>query len=154
MIFLSDAIRLGSTFGPQIQGRMIGPTIESLRGNEDGQKPTCAWGGAVLAADLPIRGYSTDGIYLRDKPEGGKAVFAQTILLPKEWEFALTTKRHCPMCGKEDLVGRLISHLNDEYRQTRDQIADFVQQVEWEVGVRVESKVPTQEQLEEFFATA
>jgi hypothetical protein len=43
---------------------------------------------------------------------------------------ASLTLRTCPDCTKADYVFRVIAHLNDDHRWTRERIADFVETIE------------------------
>jgi len=45
--------------------------------------------------------------------------------LPTEWAFVAMTKI-CPQCHMTDSISRLIPHLNDVHRWTREEIAGWI----------------------------
>jgi hypothetical protein len=46
------------------------------------------------------------------------------------WPWALTVSANCPSCGRSCPVFGVITHLNDNHRWTRGQIAEWVAEIE------------------------
>ncbi len=118
---LSEAIRLGAMLKPQGFGMVSDGTV------------TCAFGGAIEAAGCPVQkvdsiptGYETS----RECSPGAKAI----AIVPEEWIDVLSAERHCHLCQFEGIVHRLIAHLNDHHRMTREEIADRVEAIEQELA--------------------
>lgn len=128
---LSEAMRLGAmttgqAFGTERETRTIS------RGHFLKEEATvdyaCAIGAAYLAAGIKCRPIleSEDG---RDPNRGTQATHMAEV--PLEWYRMLHMETSCPACdGETRRLGRLIPHLNDDHRWTREQIADFVEGVE------------------------
>lgn len=101
---LSEAIRLGSTLGPQIREAYIGPDSSS-----------CALGAAILAIGKTVKEASDAGTW-------GKFM--------SEWSF-LEQMVGCPVCHEASTNSGVIGHhLNDMHGWTREAIADWVATIE------------------------
>lgn len=137
---LSEAIRAGSKIRPQAHGGMYAErrTQPKRRWWQIFRKPheiverlSCAMGAAIEAADCPItKGPKTEiSTPLRgeDQPAGSEV---ETIVQPQEWNIVLLRPFDCPQCGVRELGFRLIPHLNDDHRWTREQIALWVERIE------------------------
>jgi hypothetical protein len=46
------------------------------------------------------------------------------------WPWASTVSADCPRCGRSRTVFRVVTHLNDRHRWTREQIAEWVAGIE------------------------
>lgn len=102
MMTLADAIRLGALIRPQTFGSLF----------SDGG--SCAYGAALEAA----------GVHEYDDAE--KTFFFVPSDVGIQWR--MSARVQCPLCA--DRGGRFIilTHLNDDHRLTREQIADYVEQ--------------------------
>jgi hypothetical protein len=101
---LSEAIRLGAMNGPQVFGR-----LGDLAGGG-----TCAQGAAVLAIGLmpdALRGINIQARFIEAFPAS---------VIPAQ----------CPKCKENNVAGNLMAHLNNDHLWTREQIADWVEQIE------------------------
>ena len=107
---LSEAIRLGALLRPrQAFGVLYDRETDA----------TCALGAAADAIGLlnvPFNDYKP---WPRDQPER------------VTWRWSATALVDCPACDWEDSAQHLIIHLNTEHRWTREQIADWVETLEW-----------------------
>jgi hypothetical protein len=132
---LSEAIRLGSMIGPQAYGArrktvkrgflgLFGPKVEAF----------CAMGAAYAAVGAstvtrPARpgelaGAERGGI---SRYQGGELVTFITC----PWYTFLERITPCPACSRDEMeLDRLIAHLNDKHKWTRERIADFVETLE------------------------
>lgn len=92
---------------------------------------SCALGGAFEAAGCQERWVfrqTSDTSPLRGEPNAIGEPFV-LIEAPSEWS-VLYVQTECPSCDKRAQVFRLIPHLNDDHRYTREVIASFVEAVE------------------------
>lgn len=127
---LSEAMRLGAMLHPQCFG-----ALTDFRG-------TCALGAAVAAANCPVVGRAAGTESTRSGDRSDLAV-----QVPNEWGAVLAAVCDCPDCGSSRSGHRLIAHLNDDHRWTREQIADWVETIERHeastaaAAVREESRV-------------
>lgn len=96
---LSEAIRLGAAMKPQ--------AFDAYFDNGG----TCALGAA---------GDALGDVHLDDNIPN---------TWPKEWSATeeRIAKAGCPECGETKGVSRIVPHLNDYHRWTRERIADFVE---------------------------
>lgn len=127
MIKFSEAMRLGAMLGPQAFGY-------DFSGEEDAA--SCAFGAAVSGAGLQIKSVQSVedeepevvGELLRAK----YARIAGYVLLPPEWGSLRIIKAECCVagCKYNDCVLGVVTHLNDNHRWTRQEIADWVEQFE------------------------
>jgi hypothetical protein len=84
---------------------------------------TCAWGAALEAIGIPMR-------------NGQKRANRKRI--PTTWQILAKQRVPCPAgtsClphnkANTTTIGRLIEHLNDHHRWTREQIADWLETLE------------------------
>lgn len=118
---LSEAIRLGAMHGPQIFGSEF---------SQDGSQGTCALGAAIIAIGakgVPCK-FPDPNNNARQQREG---VPMLVVTLP--WHI-LSVEQHCPDCFWKIArpIHRLIAHLNDHHRWTRQEIADWVETIEQE----------------------
>ena len=125
---LSEAIRLGAMMKPQAFGDLIGA-----------HGGTCALMAALEAAGIPQTQYEGTG-----RVSNGREQVASPRLvwvIPAEWRSVMHAKHAtCPECGSDQVyIGYLIPHLNDAHYWTREQIADFVESIEKQQRVSVES---------------
>jgi hypothetical protein len=103
---LSEAIRLGSMLKPQGFYELWVPSMHT-------PQSSCALGAAYDAF-----GY---------RP----GVWPKTIELPMDVERLLYERGVCPACGEHtSVVNRIITHLNDNHRWSREQIANWVEMIE------------------------
>lgn len=114
MLKLSDAIRLGAMYGPQLFGTELS--------NDGG---SCALGSAILAIGA-IGIPCTD----QDPDKNARPGNVATVTVTVPWD--MSVKHHCPTCfwKIERPLRHLIPHLNDRHRWTREQIADWVATIE------------------------
>jgi hypothetical protein len=118
MMKFSEAIRLGATMRRQTRGEYF------TRG---GQR-SCALGAAIDAAGIKL--VPCNGL-ARDRRTGLMADFKWKYVWPDEWTKVIGYFTTCPACHEFcGEVRRIVSHLNDKHRWTREQIADFVEDVE------------------------
>lgn len=99
---LSEAIRLGAMLRPQAVNFYF----------RDGN--SCALGGALEATGSD---YNEMSYFANEE-------------LQMRWPWAFTTPAVCPLCLGRATVRQVISHLNNEHRWTREQIAAWVESVE------------------------
>lgn len=131
---LSEAIRLGSMLGPQsyrsLETRrrkyiLFGPYVNHY----------CALGAAFKAVG------ATEKIVTLEQDEVSHGGFrgASTIkrkagtkvsYVQHPWSDLTWLNATCPQCEHADVIHRLIPHMNDKHRMTREAIADFVEQIE------------------------
>ncbi len=120
MMKFHEAIRLGATMTKQAHG-MVMDTVP-LTGEITA---TCAIGAAIHALDLhktnviPPSGSSSDG-----------RITTMAVRMPNEFMPFLSKQHICPVPSCLMLPepgGRMIAHLNDGHRWTREQIADWVE---------------------------
>jgi len=138
---LSHAIRLGATLKPQGFG-----TLESAY-------QTCAIGAAIDALGGYRRATAADIWRLGMSSSDGRVSLPLRVgdpffEIPEEWLGVLGKKLTCPQCSQvEGILEYLIPHMNDEHRWTREQIADWVEEIEpQEQG----TPTPEEEHVEEF----
>ena len=124
---LSEAIRLGSMSSPQ--------AFHAFQSGE----ARCAMGAALDAiGSVPVRvAGPLPGAFLRDT--GTPSMVYAYYPIPLTWELLLAQSAVCPHCSKPAMLGRVIVHLNDDERWTRERIADWVETQEWPVPL-VESQ--------------
>lgn len=133
---LSEAIRLGSMLGPQARGSLerprrkyvfFGPVV----------KEYCALGAAFEASgSKPCSVVATTERMVtpfRGQPYKVKA--GETISYmnwPNAWNAVMWAVVPCPECrnAHSDKVDDIIPHLNDQFRWTRERIADWVETIE------------------------
>jgi hypothetical protein len=124
----SEAIRLGAMLHPQAFGAL---TIETRSGwlGIFGKKlvAECALQGAIAAAGCVTGRSNGDDASV---PVRGDIPSQWTVDVPPEWNLFLAVS--CPVCEQLDVVGRIIPHLNDDHRWTRERIADWVESIERE----------------------
>lgn len=133
---LSEAIRLGAMLKPQAFGVERGSErVPGWRGwlLSERRDTTCAFFAALDARPCGIKRVPAD--LETDALRGARRAAdtnGTTLVLdiPAEWS-VLYVQRSCPAChGAAVSVFRLISHLNDTHRWTREAIADWVQTIE------------------------
>ena len=88
-------------------GAMMKPQAFRAFVTDDG---ACALGAALLAVEAASRPHS-------------RAVLDR-------WPWALTVSANCPSCGRSCPIFWVITHLNDNHRWTREQIARWVAGIE------------------------
>ncbi len=127
MMRLSEAIRLGAVLKPQAHdGTIISETH------------TCALGAAIEGAGIPARALDKGELMTTGRGHGEARGGEQAYTLPVEW---MKTMRRisdsffCPVQYCTDFLSmcsgaRIIAHLNDSHKWTREQIADYVEQFE------------------------
>jgi len=134
MMPLSQAIRLGSMMRPQAFGYLQQPLpfqwLRKLLGLPLGR--TCALGAAyeaggcrstIIVATEYIPTFRGPGVAV------GEA--SRQIEFPDCWVTILHLTSDCPTgCEGVQMVERIIAHLNDDHRWTREQIADWVESIE------------------------
>jgi hypothetical protein len=109
MLSLSDAIRKGAKYGPQLYSTYLHAKTD------DGSIGSCALGAAWLGAGKTTRHTCN--------------MLSMKVLFPQ----LLRRICSCPMdCSGPDLydVARVVTHLNDHHRWTREAIADWVARLE------------------------
>lgn len=119
---ISEAMRLGALLRPQAFGDLRVSKRRWFRRVES----TCAFGAAMEAAGLKAK--PIEATALGNGPRG-KGLATVQIVVPETWSCLLLTSA-CPVCASVDTVIRLIAHLNDEHRWTRERIADWVATIE------------------------
>jgi hypothetical protein len=128
---LSEAIRLGAMQRPQAFGslrRQIRLGFLGLFGQKEIR--TCALGAAFEAAACPeVPGVSDgrSGFRGTTVPAG---LPMESIIVPTDWWCLFQQTAQCPDCGYASYVERMIPHLNDKHRWTRETIASFVENLE------------------------
>ncbi len=135
---LSEAIRIGAMNKPQAFGDTEGEAVgrrftAQLFGSrldvEEKVPATCALGAAFEAVQAPrMTEVSTGGGLPFRGESSGEGVLVTTIYSP--WSSFLTYHAECPNCGRTEPLARLIPHLNDDHKMTREAIAKFVEAVE------------------------
>lgn len=126
---LSEAIRAGAKIRPQGYGALYSTALRwfGLLGTE---KRSCALGAAFEAGECEVReGVSRGGGGFR----GGGTPAGMPIRVqhwPDEWDYVMYSVVECPQCEKSEQVTRLIPHLNDDHKWTREEIALFVERLE------------------------
>ncbi len=125
MLKLSEAIRLGAMLRPQTFGV----------GTDD--NGDCALASAIRAAGCPIRPPGEGDASARDERPGVQTI---SVEFPIEWN--LDYLNTCPECSEELSRFRLIPHLNDKHRWTREQIADLVKICESRDRSRASEPIP------------
>ena len=94
---------------------------------------TCALGAAIRAVGCGSHQQVSNG---KGKPFRGKAVKSgdkvNVIEFPDDWLPLLRMVPQCPvtLCKESDEVDRLVTHLNDDHRWTREQIAEWIETLE------------------------
>lgn len=131
---LSEAIRAGAKIRPQAYGsfhttRSFGNFLRALAGMKP-KAASCALGAAYEAGGLGSR-ITTSPIAhrtFRGSVEAGETV--EVMLHPDEWNAVFYLSLDCPQCDTHDALNKLIPHLNDTHRWTREEIALFVERLE------------------------
>ncbi len=128
---LSEAIKLGAMLKPQGIGE------NSIHATSPA---TCAWGAAIEAAAVPARIARIEEIAGQAPARGtnGGATHSTVYAIPREWQRIAGTRVVCPACLMADGVYRIIPHLNDDHRWTREQIADWIATMETEEAAPAE----------------
>lgn len=93
-------------------------------------KHTCAWGAAIEAAGDDIKfvqGAAPLGSLMNAR--GPATVTGGFFQVPSEWAM-IWQEVACPVCEGKWPGLKLIAHLNDVHRWTREVIADFVEEIE------------------------
>lgn len=134
---LSEAIRVGAKIRPQGFGNLYETreTTERVgwfRKRVKREKRSCVLGAALEAADCKphdLQSGESRGISPRGSVNEDAKIEAITV--PNDWPIFLHVD--CPQC--EDFepappLIRLMAHLNDDHRWTREQIAVFVERIE------------------------
>ncbi len=131
----SEAIRLGAMLGPQIFGEVFGDDDAS-----------CGNGAAFKAAGCRIREAlpGESGLFLRQPSPN-----VMVVEIPEEWHPVMETAVVCPQCQSwrtagfnillQDYVPRVVAHLNDDHRWTREAIADWVESIEKSLAKETEA---------------
>ncbi len=148
---LSEAIRLGAMLRPQNYGNLYVDRPRGILGLTTARESSCAIGAAYEAAGV------RPTITIAEKGEvlggfRGEMRFArggeQVTTYQDPWYAFSQTVHACPACDKQDALElhRLIPHLNDEHKWTRERIADFVETLESQpadvaVGLSVDQPV-------------
>lgn len=142
---LSEAIRAGAKIRPQGFGSFETAKQPSRLGRLFGAKTerkTCAWGAAMEAVGGTRRehvvkeGERISPFRNGAQPEVGSVV--EVADYPVEWHQVTERTANCPQCKRADSVFRIMAHLNDDHRWTREEIALFVERVESDAYVLVE----------------
>jgi hypothetical protein len=120
MIRLSEAIRLGSMLKPQIFGEAT-----------DGVG-TCALMAGIEAAGLKLRPVRPEEYGTPTDRAARSHAGDYVVEFPPEWRWATFAGKRvdCPVCEQRESVYRLIPHLNDQHRWTREAVADFIATIE------------------------
>ena len=127
-IRLSEAIRLGAMMAPQGFGDLISGLF---------RRKTCAIGAALSAVpcDVIIKRRAYPSFGFRGEHVAGTVEEVQT---PELWNDVFRCRVQCPDCKDFEIFGpahRIIAiHLNDKHRWTREQIADWVETIERQLG--------------------
>ena len=136
---LSEAIRLGAMLKPQAFGRFqeqlpfqwLRKWLSLPLGR------TCALGAAYEAGNCrSVLVTATD----RESTFRGSGVAAgevtRRIQFPPDWLTVLHCNTNCPVgCERVEMVERIIPHLNDTHRWTREMIAGWVEMIEDNIEV-------------------
>lgn len=128
---LSEAIRVGAMLGPQGFGRLKQARRRFLGLFGRSTTEYCALGGAFAAGGFSSHREPSDG---REGFRGTAAAPGEMVTVietPNEWNVFFETVRPCPQCRRPLLGKRLLPHLNDDHRWTREEIARFVESCEW-----------------------
>ncbi len=118
MMTLSEAIRLGATLKPQTHGHFHTPA----------GRRTCALGAAIEA--LGLKATPSPNGTASNRVTGELQECSMSYRWPEEWWAIVNILVPCPVCSDVRYLLLMIPHLNDEHRWTREQIAEFVQNVE------------------------
>src|ERR1051326_1684497 len=119
---LSEAINAGAKIRPQSFGGLFG--VRWFR------KTSCALGAAFEAAEVGTHKAPNDSTapFRGQRSESMTATVYET---PPEWFDVFYHTVECPQfCGKSDAMYRMIPHVNDDHRWTREQIAEWVARIE------------------------
>lgn len=114
---LSTAIREGSKLRPQV-------TESFYFGRVGEQLGSCALGAAYEAVERRRE---------QEINEGSLEHFVSGDLLDYVFPIIFRSAK-CPVCGERGDTGKLIVHLNDDHKRTREQIAEWVESVESEAA--------------------
>jgi hypothetical protein len=145
---LSEAIRLGAMMRPQSFSGLYEEHSRGILGLTTQRETSCAIGAAYEAAGVtPVTETAKKGDVLGgfrgqiSIAQGGETL----IVYPDPWYAFTQTVRACPVCSKEDAltISRMIPHLNDHHRWTRERIADWVETIERERQQADEAATPT-----------
>lgn len=130
---LSEAIRIGAGLGPQAFGTLnrtkrkywlFGPAVNEY----------CALGAAFqVGGAREIERTITESSNFMPFRGNAKAlkVGSKTTYLDHPWTRVTWLVANCPACDRKDeTLFRLIPHLNDDHRFTREAIADFIEPIE------------------------
>lgn len=142
---LSEAIRLGAMNKPQSYGTFYGKDLRVSRTAKfpwfrfEVVETSCALGAAYEAIGAGYREVTEPagaaGSSFRGKPYVLKRpqVF-QIYDTPYEWSRVFWIETPCPVCRRIEQIKRVIPHLNDKHRWSREQIADWVERIEKEMA--------------------
>lgn len=142
---MSEAMRLGAMMAPQAYGDLEATSVTEIRDRRwyhrllglkgrvvgrRGTTGTCALGAAFAAGNCRrvITGSPGGYAFRGEMPKTG--VLRETIVVPSDWSDLLFSEYPCPQCGRLDVLGRILPHLNDDHRWTREASADFVDGIE------------------------
>lgn len=112
-MYLSDAIRQGSKLRPQGFNKLFSKDLS-------GNITSCAMGAAY---EVVLGGFCRDTLVISRKVNE----LGWGSLLQK------TTEIECELCGME----KTISHLNDYHMLTREDIADYIEELEYQMKLRI-----------------
>ena len=126
---LSEAIRLGAMATRQSRGAFsrqrrkyffFGPVVGE----------TCALGAAyhAIGGRSHFEPATDDTQAFRGVIKKGHQM--EIMETPTEWLTVMHSGAMCPVCAKLDQVRRMIPHLNDDHKWTREQIATWVEALE------------------------
>lgn len=114
-MYLSDAIREGSKYSRQCFGVFFGPDFSA-----------CAVGAVLIGAGLTI---TKNNEYICTCPFSD---YGNISIVTNFYNTISTYAPKCPLCNYS--FG--ISYLNDTHRLSREEIADYVEEVEYRCGIR------------------
>lgn len=131
---LSDAIRLGSMMKPQAFGEIYSP----------GNKRTCAIGAAIDAIGCHITTAEPGQIIANGRTSNVSSGTESVVKSPLNWHPFLLNEHACPVCRhRPGYFGiRLIAHLNDYHRLSREAIADYIATIENEMEAKAQPVEP------------
>lgn len=154
---LSKAIRVGAMIRPQAFGELerteaVEEKVGWFRRRVHRVKKSCAMGAAIEAEGCGFKPSTSGGIPFRGEPV--PVGQGRTLDSPPEWNI-LNYYHDCPQCEfePESTLIRVITHLNDEHRWTREQIALLVERFEQKVEVAERKERESQPEFQETQAT-
>lgn len=141
MMKLSEAIRLGATMKPQSYTNLFSrrARISFIRSfpfiKLETEELSCALGAAYDAANIGFTEVCIPKGSIRTPFRGKPTTASEDVTVkmwkaPPEWDMDLNRELVCPQCRRTEPLYRLIPHLNDGHRWTRERIADFVERQE------------------------